>query len=87
LVDGQGAHLPHEAGKTKLTDERKLQTREYQTRSVSGGDYLPGDLERAVDNRYLMANVAAEALRLAESRSKVIFAGSVLHSQKLTAAF
>ncbi len=54
---------------------------------VSGGDYLPGDLDRAVDNRYLMANVATETLRLAAGRSKVVFAGSVLHSQKLAAAF
>ena len=64
----------------------KLRERLRRVR-VSGGDYLPGDLERAVDNRYLMANVAAETLRLAAGRSKVVFAGSVLHSQKLAAAF
>jgi DNA repair protein RadD len=54
---------------------------------VSGGDYMPADLERAVDNRYLMGNVVSETLRLAPDRSKVVFAGSVLHSQKLAAAF
>lgn len=54
---------------------------------TAGGDYMPSDLERAVDNRYLMANVVSETLRLAPGRSKVVFAGSVLHSQKLAAAF
>jgi superfamily II DNA/RNA helicase len=54
---------------------------------ASGGDYMPSDLERAIDTRYLMANVVSETLRLAPDRSKVVFAGSVLHSQKLAAAF
>jgi superfamily II DNA or RNA helicase len=54
---------------------------------TSGGDFMPSDLERAVDNRFLMGQVVSETLRLAPGRSKAVFAGSVEHSRKLAAAF
>lgn len=54
---------------------------------TSGGDFMPTDLERAVDSRYLMGKVVSETLRLAPRCSKAVFAGSVGHSRKLAAAF
>lgn len=52
---------------------------------TSGGDFMPSDLERAIDTRYLMGRVVAETMRLAPGVSKVVFAGSVEHSRKLAA--
>lgn len=53
----------------------------------SQGDYAPKDLARAVDSRFLLGNVVSESLRIAPGVSKVVFAGSVLHSQQLAEAF
>lgn len=64
----------------------KLKERLRGVRS-SGGDFMPSDLERAVDNRFLMGKVVSETLRLAPGRSKAVFAGSVEHSRKLATAF
>lgn len=64
----------------------KLKERLRGVRSV-GGDFAPTGLARALDSRYLVGRVVDETLRLAAGRSKVVFAGSVAHSNQLAAAF
>lgn len=54
---------------------------------IRDGDYTPRDLARTVDSRFLIGGVVSETVRIAPRVSKVVFAGSVLHSQRLAAKF
>lgn len=55
--------------------------------SISGGDYTGPALARIVDSTALVGSVVSEAIRLAPGVPKVVFAGSVKHSQALCARF
>jgi DNA repair protein RadD len=54
---------------------------------MSDGDYSGKALARIVDSGTLVGKVVSEAIRLAPNVPKVVFAGSVKHSQALAAKF
>jgi superfamily II DNA or RNA helicase len=55
--------------------------------AVGNGDYTGKALARIVDSTALVGSVVSEAIRLAPKVPKVVFAGSVKHSQALCARF
>lgn len=62
----------------------KLDTSGVATR---GGEWVPGQLERAVDKDDLTRRVAAEALRLCEGRRKILaFCAGVRHAEHVAEA-
>lgn len=62
-----------------------LDTRGVATR---GGDFVPGELERAVDRDELTRDVVAETLRLAEGRSRIlVFCSGVAHAEHVADEF
>lgn len=54
---------------------------------TSFGDFTPGSVARAVDQGHLIGKVVSESLRIAPDVPKVVFAGGVEHSKKLTTKF
>lgn len=55
--------------------------------ATHGGDYTPGALAKIVDSGVLVGRVVDEAMRLAPKVPKVVFAGSVKHSQEIATRF
>lgn len=62
-------------------------TKRLKGAATGGGDYTPKSLARIVDSGMLVGKVVSEAIRLAPKVPKVVFAGSVKHSQELCARF
>ncbi len=54
---------------------------------VALGDYTPSALAEIVNSQFLIGKVVSEAIRIAPDVPKLVFAGSVQHSQQLVAAF
>lgn len=62
-------------------------TKRLKGAEVARGDYSQKALARIVDSGLLVGHVVSEAQRLAGSGPKVVFAGSVEHSQEVCARF
>lgn len=53
----------------------------------SGGDYIPGGLQRAMDRPTITGDIVSHWIRLAENRITVLFAAGIEHSMHLRDAF